>query len=905
LKKRNKQEREGQRDMMHMMVADPEADYNSLAARTRGIDEAPDDTLNDIQRKAEQFGRLVVSPDYQHAQQVADAWCAAFVWEKRVGAAAEPVTTDTIRRLAADPKALSTAQRTEVERLASQYQFFHWHLAFPEVFAEGGFDCMVGNPPWEVLEEEEKKFFALLRPEIAEASTAIRKTLIDSLRNQDINLWTKWQEFINERTRFKVFHRWSGLYPLCSYKKLNTYASFLERAFQLCGKAGRLGLIVQSGLATDESRRFLFEKLSETGCLRSFLDFENSELLFPDVHPQQKFALVTVAGRPSTEPILFSFSNTRLEHLLEGDRQLLFVSEDLKRISPNTGSCPTFQSKRDAVITAKIYRHAPAFQNLSNGRGWKCEVVQMFNISSDNEDMEQLQPPESHGVPTEVVGCRSLQGWLPLYEGKFIGQLDHRYSTFHEQTVDQINHGTERMVSTSEKQDPCLPVIPRWWMPTRLVKSRLAALNYGHDWIAGFCDVANPENQRTAFASIFPRVAAAHTLWMFYQIADVRSTAALVASINSFLFDFVVRRRIGSRHLAKFVFQQLPVIEEGQIEQQISWDADKRIGDWILPRVLELTYTAWDLKPFAIDAGWPGPPFSWGEERRFLLRCELDAAFFHLCLLADPNGDWSRAEGEAAEDLARLKANFPTPRAAVAYIMDTFPIVKRKDEEKWGEYRTKRVILEIFDAVQESIRTGQPYQTRLDPPPADPRCCHPPRVTIIDLPFAVANILPFRRVRPAWGDRYKTCIPLLSVKAAAGGFSEDQDVNAADWVEIKTSLPLRKGMFVAQVVGHSMEPVIPDGAYCVFQFKAPQLKTDMIGLFQLHAAEDPETGGRFTVKRLKMATSRDPEGGLRRVATLVPENPAFKPIPVEGEDVKFVAEFLEVLEEPAGVMADD
>jgi hypothetical protein len=79
---------------------------------------------------------------------------------------------------------------------------------------------------------------------------------------------------------------------------------------------------------------------------------------------------------------------------------------------------------------------------------------------------------------------------------------------------------------------------------------------------------------------------------------------------------------------------------------------------------------------------------------------------------------------ETPEELAELQTHFPTPRGAVPYIMDTFPIVKRKDEEKWGEYRTRRVILEIYDAMQEAIRTGQPYQTRLNPPPADPRCCH-------------------------------------------------------------------------------------------------------------------------------------------------------------------------------------
>ena len=143
---------------------------------------------------------------------------------------------------------------------------------------------------------------------------------------------------------------------------------------------------------------------------------------------------------------------------------------------------------------------------------------------------------------------------------------------------------------------------------------------------------------------------------------------------------------------------------------------------------------SWDMKPFAEDYDWDGPPFCWDNERRFLLRCELDAAFFHLYLPATPDGQWKPprvAEGavrdETPEELAELKRHFPTPRGAVAYIMDTFPIVKRKDEEKHGEYRTKRVILEIYDEMAESMRTGKPYQTRLAPPPADPRCCHPPR----------------------------------------------------------------------------------------------------------------------------------------------------------------------------------
>jgi len=124
-----------------------------------------------------------------------------------------------------------------------------------------------------------------------------------------------------------------------------------------------------------------------------------------------------------------------------------------------------------------------------------------------------------------------------------------------------------------------------------------------------------------------------------------------------------------------------------------------KLSETIGKMVLELCYTSWDLESFAKDFGYIGPPFQWDEDRRFLLRCELDAAFFHLYGL-------SREEAD--------------------YILDTFPIVKRKDEARYGEYRTKRVIQEIYDDLQRSMSTGEPYRTRLDPPPGDPRAAHAP-----------------------------------------------------------------------------------------------------------------------------------------------------------------------------------
>jgi len=92
-----------------------------------------------------------------------------------------------------------------------------------------------------------------------------------------------------------------------------------------------------------------------------------------------------------------------------------------------------------------------------------------------------------------------------------------------------------------------------------------------------------------------------------------------------------------------------------------------------------LVYTSWEMQPLARDCGYEGPPFRWDEERRFQLRCELDAAFFHLY-------------GIGRED--------------VEYIMETFPIVRRKDEARWGEYRTKRVLLEEYDRMAPVARSG-------------------------------------------------------------------------------------------------------------------------------------------------------------------------------------------------------
>jgi hypothetical protein len=291
--------------------------------------------------------------------------------------------------------------------------------------------------------------------------------------------------------------------------------------------------------------------------------------------------------------------------------------------------------------------------------------------------------------------------WLPLYEAKLIHHFDHRYNTF----AGTTEEGRAKVkayappVTAEEHQDPFFGPLPRYWVRGTEVADLLAS--WTHGWLIGWRDVTNVlTNRRTVIPSVVPRVGVGHkTPLMFPATEDARLVASLYASLCSFVFDYVARQKLGGTSLAYFYLKQLPVLPPATYESGAPWSPGTMLRDWIRGRVLELTYTAWDLEPWAKDLGWDGPPFRWDESRRFLLRCELDAAFFHL---------------------------YAINRDDTAYILDTFPIVRRKDEQAHGEYRTKRVILEIYDAMQSAAKSGEPYETRLVPPPSDTALAHEP-----------------------------------------------------------------------------------------------------------------------------------------------------------------------------------
>ena len=347
-------------------------------------------------------------------------------------------------------------------------------------------------------------------------------------------------------------------------------------------------------------------------------------------------------------------------------------------------------------------------------------------MSSDSHLFRSREQLDEQGyVPDgNLYRKPGAEDYVPLYEAKMVHHFDHRWATY--------EGDRPRDLTVAEKENPAGVVCGRYWVRYGDVQAVLDKTGWERGWLMGFRGITNSTNERTVVGGVFPLSAVGNSLPVWRPSST--DPTVLPALLSSPACDYATRLKVGGSNFNFFITKQIPVLPPDLMDLPAPWQQGETVRTWLLPRVLELTYTSWEIEPFASDCGYDGPPFRWDDERRFLLRCELDAACFHLYLPADDRGGWlpaRRSEGcphdETPDQLAELTAHFPTPRSAVAYIMDTFPIVRRKDEERHGEYRTKRVTLEIYDAMQKATSTGEPYSTLLDPPPSDPSCCHPPR----------------------------------------------------------------------------------------------------------------------------------------------------------------------------------
>lgn len=427
------------------------------------VEELPEESLEEIAEKRQQWQAAQESPEAQRARLLQDLWTAAFFIPKTQSLQQCIVTNEAL--MAANRGALDPQIEAEVRLRAEQNRFFHWRLQFPEVFEREspGFDVVLGNPPWERIKLQEKEFFAVRAPEIAEArNAAARGRMIQALADSDSlterQLYAEFQLARHAAEASSQFVRKGGRFPLTGTGDVNLYALFAELALTLIARGSRAGIIVPTGIATDDSTKAYFDALGTGHRLASLYDFENREGLFQGVHRSYKFSLLTIADQVEVADLMF-FA-TRIEHLHDEDRHFQLSPEDFALINPNTRTCPVFRSKHDAELTRKLYRQAPVLiQEAPAQNPWGISFSRLFDMSNDSGLFHGLDDLREQGG--YLNGNRFHQGesrYLPLYEAKMVHHYDHRFATY-DTDGEEIRDAT-----TKEKAVPNFAPLPRYWV---------------------------------------------------------------------------------------------------------------------------------------------------------------------------------------------------------------------------------------------------------------------------------------------------------------------------------------------------------------------------------------------------------------------------------------------------------
>ena len=688
------------------------------------LDKIQDNTLDGLIDKERKYKELEIH--MQEARLLADTWCAAFTVPKLTGGPS--ITTSSLGRVLQDPK----CNDADVARKeAARFKFFHPHIAFPTVFAKGGFDVVLGNPPWEKVKIQEVEWFSQRLPSVTKSTNAnARKAQIRSLYGTPIHDAFLQDKYVSEAT--SQFLRISGRYPLSGRGDVNLYNVFSELNRSLIRSMGRAGFIVKTGICTDDTSKDFFADLVRTHELVSLYDFENgmrkpsvvevedldTEIvsstqvtvseptkLFDHVDSRERFCLITISGSNSkTDKPEFAFVCHRPTDLVSQSKVFTLSQTDIQLLNPNSNTCPVFRNSMDAELAKDIYRRVPVLirentETQPEVNPWGVKFNRMFDMTNDSNLFRTAEQFEEIGatlrgnhwfVATDAQSNNQdihAGEWLPVYEGKMVSMYDHRYAHIKFNAKNPIRPQQPLPSKDDDKTDFDFVVYPYQWVHRSDVDSRLTGASC-NNWKVTLKRVSAATNERTAIGCITPDVGLSSTLYHL-GLENPHNSPILACLLYSFAFDFCIRQKTTQPSLPIGVIEECPVPSPTTADSLMN-----KLGISFKSKVVacfvELTYTSLDVRHVASYFGYQGDPFAWNPSRRFQIRAELDAAMFHL---------------------------YGIKRGEVAYIMETFPIVKRKDIQKYGSYKTKETILEIYDAMAECIKNGTDYESPLDPPP--------------------------------------------------------------------------------------------------------------------------------------------------------------------------------------------
>ena len=683
LKRRNRQSTEAiQGDLFDQQG------LKSVGFTERAFEEMPENTLAEITAKRSAWEAAQSDARRLQEDLRANLYVGAFFAPKtRAKLEVAPLNED-LNRLRRGMAMRPGVQALAYE-LAEHHRFFHWHVAFADIMQRGGFDVVLGNPPWERVKLQEKEFFEQRSPTIAGAANkAARESLILALIRADAAPGEKalhhaFQDAKREAEASSQFIRSSGRFPLTGFGDVNTYAPFAECSASLKSVSGRAGIIVPTQLGTADTTSRFFADLVQKGAIISFLNFFEIRQWFKGTDDRNPFGLLTMGNGASSGE--FAFSLLAISDLQDQSRRFGLSAHEIALVNPNTKTAPIFRSRMDAELTRRIYSRVPVLFDEAQGSAgnpWAVSFMAMFHMSNDSDLFRTAAQLSDAGFTEDKRDwIRDGQRYVPLYEAKMINQFDHRASTFAGMTKRPKPGATLPRPSLEDRADPTFEVTSWYWVPESQVDGRLSAKRWNRPWLMGWRDSCRFSDERTLISSVIHRVGCGDKFLLIQpHRAGALDAVALVACLNSLVCDYIVRQKLSGASLKYYILKQLPIIPPSAY-------SDATFA-FIIPRVVELTYTSEALRPFARDLSYDGSPCAWDPERRPWLRAELDAYY-------------SRLYGLTRHELRYILD--PCDAYGPDCPSETFRVLKEREVREYGEYRTARLVLRAWDQQEESL----------------------------------------------------------------------------------------------------------------------------------------------------------------------------------------------------------
>ena len=698
-----------------------ESRQHEYAEQYRRLVQQRVESQQDYEHKKEAYNKFLHNPKHFKDVTACNLFTYAFFQHYKEGQQEhETITGRHLALFLNSAGSINARLEGKANAAAQQYRFFHWPLEFPDVFEKGGFDVLLGNPPWERIKLQEKEFFAEHDPAIANApNAAARKRLIGELPETNPGLYAKYLFALHESEASSKFIRESGRFPLTGRGDINTYSIFSEVIKENMNPYGNAGFVVPTGIATDDTNKYFFADLVENEKLVSLFDFENRKAIFPNVHRSYKFALITLGNVSKKGKATFGFFLHDVLDIQDKRRIFELTKQDFLNINPNTKTTPIFRTRQDAELTAKIYSRVPVLINEAKKQNpWGVSFLRMFDMSNDSHLFRTEQQLREQGF--ELKGNRFVRGeemWLPLYEGKMCYFYNHRAASV-VINVENIQRQAQAEYSTESKlKSEKFTVSPNYWINKTTVKDILINENP----LIGFKSVTSATNERTFIPSFIPYSGVGNSLPVLFTPLSFIKVSLLVSNLSSLLLDFIAKQKIGGVNLNYFYINQFAILD---------YSTYKQVLKELICKIQELVYASWDIKAFADnlwqeadeplrealrrqweenkaetgghpwqvpewadaypeiewerDKGCPLPPFKWDEGRRARLKAELDA---YYSLLYGLTHDELRYILDPQEVYGE---DFPG---------ETFRVLKEKEIRKYGEYRTRRLVLEAYDRL--------------------------------------------------------------------------------------------------------------------------------------------------------------------------------------------------------------